>query len=386
MTDLLSGVIEKIIPGKQQHEKYADAMWDFAVDRYGGWEEVKNTMQTDPVGFAFDVSTAFTGAGGALKTAANVAGKTGKIADVANVLYKVGAVTDPAVLTARGLGKVGSLVTGSLPPIIYKHAAGLPTNMPIKKRIAAVETALEEAIPLSHNGMDKLWVKINKVDSEVSDIIKSGKYKTASMDEINKHIDDVIDFYNDIPDSTTEIKHLEKLKEKNIKQFGMDVPAARAQQMKKKVYKQLREAYDRQTPIKIVKEKGQMATAKGAMIELEQLYPEIKNLNKTESEYLNLFKAIEKSVPRIANQKYGIFNPFNLTVGGSIGYATNSVPAGLGALGTFLIIKNPVVQSRIAIALKKAGKAGAVAKQVPTSTGKVLYESQRVNQNTGEQQ
>ena len=155
---------------------------------------------------------------------------------------------------------------------------------------------------------------------------------------MNKHIDEVIEWYKDVPDSSSEIKHLNNLKKKNIAQFTKDIPVERAHLMKKRVYEQLRKAYKAQQPTKVIKAEGKMAFAKGAMAELERLFPEIKSMNKKEGAYLNLYNAIEKSVPRIAGQKFGVFNPFNLTVGGSAGYATGSVPAAVGALTAFFFV------------------------------------------------
>mgnify|MGYP001584775243 CR=1 FL=1 len=54
---LAIGGVEKLIPGEQGKEPYADAVGQFYKNRYGGGENVKNTFINDPVGFAADVST-----------------------------------------------------------------------------------------------------------------------------------------------------------------------------------------------------------------------------------------------------------------------------------------------------------------------------------------
>jgi len=387
LANTLAGVALKAVPGEQEKEKYADAMWEFAKDRYGSEENIKNTIESDPVGFIMDVASIFSGVGGGAKIAASTLAKTGKapivaqkIQQVGDIASKVGVATDPLAVTGKGIGKVGSYVTGSLPETIYKHAAGLPTNMSIKNRLQAISTALENSIPLTQHGIDKLWTKINTIDDKVKNIVKSGDYKNVSIDEMNKHIDEVIDFYKDVPDSATELKYLEKLKADNKVQFAKDHSAPRIHQMKKNVYKQLQKAYSTQQPVPVVKADAKIAFARGAMQELENLFPEIKNMNKQESSYLNLFKAIEKSVPRIANQKYGLFNPFNLTIAGSVGYGTGSVPAAIGALGAFLVIKNPVVQSHLAIALNKAKIAGKITEVIPPGSTKALFQAGRAEE------
>ena len=87
--NLAVGGVQKMIPGEQGKEQYADAVGKFFADRYGGMENVKTTLRDDPVGFAGDLSAILTGGGLA---AAKMGGKAGvigqKVADV-------GAKVDP---------------------------------------------------------------------------------------------------------------------------------------------------------------------------------------------------------------------------------------------------------------------------------------------------
>lgn len=55
--NLAIGGIQKLIPGEQSKEPYAEAVGQFYKKRYGGGENVKNTFINDPVGFGADVST-----------------------------------------------------------------------------------------------------------------------------------------------------------------------------------------------------------------------------------------------------------------------------------------------------------------------------------------
>jgi hypothetical protein len=184
ITGLIGGMLQKAIPGDQPLEKYADQAWNIVVEKYGGIENIQKTMSEKPLDVMLDIASISTGVGGVLK--ATGMKKAGDIA------VEVGKTFDPTLAAAKGLQKAGNVITGKLPEIMYKHAAGIPTTMKPKKRIEAINTALEEAIPLSQTGVDRLFSKINKIDSEVRDIVKTGGYKTASMDTINSHIDSVI--------------------------------------------------------------------------------------------------------------------------------------------------------------------------------------------------
>ena len=113
------GVLEKtgILPGTE-HEKYADAVGRFLADRYGGIENVKRTLATDPVGLAGDLSMILTGGGSAAARAPGVIGEIGTAARAA------GTAIDPlraAAAAGRGAGHVASEVLG-----VTTGAGGLP--------------------------------------------------------------------------------------------------------------------------------------------------------------------------------------------------------------------------------------------------------------------
>ncbi len=101
------GGAELLIPGEQGYEENARALGRFYKDRYGGSENIKNTLAEDPVGMAADASTFFTGGAGALAKvpglakAANVASKAGKIVDPVQAAVKA------ASLTGKGVNKLG---------------------------------------------------------------------------------------------------------------------------------------------------------------------------------------------------------------------------------------------------------------------------------------
>ena len=100
------GAVQKLIPGEQESEQYADAVGRFFADRYGGLEETKRTLATDPVGAALDASTVLTGGGGALARAPGVAGKVGAVAAKADPL------AGAASMIGKGAGRAASEALG----------------------------------------------------------------------------------------------------------------------------------------------------------------------------------------------------------------------------------------------------------------------------------
>lgn len=92
----------------------ANAVGGFYKDRYGSVEALKNTLATDPVGAAADLSTLFTG--GASATA-RIAPATSKVLNTAakytNPLAPVTAATGYGLaLSAKGAGNVVDAITG----------------------------------------------------------------------------------------------------------------------------------------------------------------------------------------------------------------------------------------------------------------------------------
>lgn len=92
-------------------EKYPDAVGKFFVERYGGWDRLKETIKNDPVGFAMDASVVFSGGGTALARVPGAVGEVGK------VVSQVGRAMDPLTVagkTAKGIASGGGQVASKL--------------------------------------------------------------------------------------------------------------------------------------------------------------------------------------------------------------------------------------------------------------------------------
>lgn len=94
----------------KEYEPYAEAVGKFFADRYGGLENLKKTIATDPVGFAADASTVLTLGGSA------VAQAPGKVGQVGAAIKSTGEAVNPlnAAMTAAKpiAGLAGKAVSG----------------------------------------------------------------------------------------------------------------------------------------------------------------------------------------------------------------------------------------------------------------------------------
>ena len=152
--NLAAGAAQKIIPdswtgGPMGKEKYADAMGQFFVERYGGEDEIKTTLATDPVGVLADFSTFLTGGAMAAAKVPMIAAKTAKVAgkvpalstgaraaesvarsveptvkNIAGTVGDVGKWVDPLYATVRGTGAAAKKAI-SLPEELIGASAGV---------------------------------------------------------------------------------------------------------------------------------------------------------------------------------------------------------------------------------------------------------------------
>lgn len=99
--NLAIGAAQLVIPGKQDKEKFAKALGQFYVDRYGSLEKARDTIYSDPVGVVADISTVIGGGAGILKAG----GQATKIGGLTRAGQRLGALT-PETLAMKGLSAV----------------------------------------------------------------------------------------------------------------------------------------------------------------------------------------------------------------------------------------------------------------------------------------
>ncbi len=127
------------------------AVGQFFADRYGGLENLKRTMATDPVGFASDLSVVLSGPGAIAGRAPGVIGTIGratKFIDPLAVPIEVGKqlgakVVGPAIGAA--LSKASPVTGEGMRGGAEAGAAGSPRYLESMRGVAGPEVAVEEA-------------------------------------------------------------------------------------------------------------------------------------------------------------------------------------------------------------------------------------------------
>jgi len=115
----------------QRAVQAANAAGGMVKERYGSMDAIKNTLATDPVGAAGDLSLLFSGGAG-------VAAKTPMLAKAAPALRTAASVTDPLNLAAKAGGKMYDLA-GAL----TKQGLGLKTGVGTEPITQAVQAGRE---------------------------------------------------------------------------------------------------------------------------------------------------------------------------------------------------------------------------------------------------
>ena len=110
------GVLEKFgITSGDAHEKYADAVGQFFKQRYGGWQNIQDTIRNDPVGTLADLSTVLTLGGTAAERVPGLVGDVGTAVRTAgDVTNPLNAITKPVTAAAQGTAKLGTHILGDI--------------------------------------------------------------------------------------------------------------------------------------------------------------------------------------------------------------------------------------------------------------------------------
>lgn len=220
------GIIELAIPGEQANEGTAKAVGAYFANRYGGIENLKKTIASDPAGFLGDASVLLTGG-------ASIAGKVGPLTKTAQKVKTVGQNIDPIVGSSNLAGKVvapvlGTTTSAGKTAVNTAYAAGqvggdqgkvFRENMRGKENAEVVVTEAREALKGKADARKKEYL-------DSMDGIKAANQKvdfSPVVDEINK-IEKSFEFKGQTTLDKAGLNKLKEIKEaveiwKNNKNF-----------------------------------------------------------------------------------------------------------------------------------------------------------------------
>jgi len=262
------------------------------------------------------------------------------------------------IALGKGIKAVGKAISKSgIPEKLMESAMKIPPrSVDNATRKQLIKTAVEDGYRVTQKGLDKLKGDIDTINKEIASVVDKGKDIPIDYETAVSKIDELKEFYKDAPNPKQYIDELESLKQSTLAakltDKGRDfVPAAEAQRIKQTVYRLNKKHYGEMKTAEI---EGNKAIARGVKEKLVEAFPELKELNAKDSEWLNLEEVLGRAVNRSRN--YDI-----IKLGDAVFATTGAVLGGkVGAVAAMTFkdfVEAPGVKSALAIALRKAGSS-----------------------------
>lgn len=273
------------------------------------------------------------------------------------------AATEGAVKGGTALANAAKPVAGAAAETLYRSALKPSTTIPVEQSSRMVKTALDNNIPISPDGLDKLNALQAQVNKTIADTIASDPNATVSKQAVAQRLRQTYQNVSQQVSPTPDINRVKKVSYDFAQNNPDQIPAAKAQAMKQGTYQSIKSAAYGE--MKTATVEAQKALARGIKEELEKQFPEIKGLNAQEGRLLELDPVLERAVNRIGNHNMiGIGTPIASAAGASVGG-----PVGAAIAATLkAVVDNPMVKTRLAVALNRASK-GTVS--VPAATARI---------------
>lgn len=240
-----------------------------------------------------------------------------------------------------------------LPQKLYESALKPSTTLSTSERAAITQTGLKNGILVNPDGVEKVANLIGDYNTKIKAAIASDPTRQISTAPAMRNLQSVRDKFQTQVTPGADLLQIDAVgKEFSDKTPSGSMNADDAQAMKQGTYRALgSKSYGE---VKGASIEAQKSLARGLKDEIANQFPEIGNMNSAESKLLNLQDVLERAVNRSANhQLIGIGTPI---VGTAVHSLTGSGPAGLAMMLMKSVVDDPVVKSRLAIALSKGGK------------------------------
>lgn len=353
MQNLASGVAQKFAAGDSEHAVYADesnvqladAVGQAITDRYGGSNQLKQTAMEDPVGLLSDV-------------VGLVSGGSALVPKYGSKIQKIANAADPANMVLNTAKAAGKLVPENLPNDLYKRSAKFSTKLDDVERTEITQTALDEKISPTSEGLEKLDAILTEESTKVRALLdeaeSAGKNvnKTKLLVNLRKEINQMDKL------STPDYAKRKAQMVGVLDDFGRqwkgtkDLTPNQVQDLKLGLDEVIN-WNRRQQSGKFAVENAQKTMRRGAKESLEEISPGIGEANERMSKLKALKEGgLEASANRIANNNLiGIQTPIAAVVGGQVGNMVGSPEIGAVMGAAASKATSGTLQADIAIAL-----------------------------------
>jgi hypothetical protein len=346
--NLAGSAADLIIPGENGNEGIARGVGDFFKNRYGGVENIKKTIASDPAGAAMDVSALLTGGGSLAAKAPSYAGKIGEVLKVAGQsIDPINAAMKGASFSKAGVVKaVPDFIKGALSPEgLYESAMKFSNNpnvlSPIDRR-RAIQTGLQERMLPNEESYTRLWEQVRDNKAKVNKFIQEGtsEGKTVETASVTRMLEPLEKRASLVEQFNPEFAQVLQEARSNIENYGAEIPVANAQALKETLQDMSKFGTDDRSRFAVAANK---ALGRGLRVQLESVFPDLKAVNRSSSDLLTLENELAKATGRIGNRDL-VGLGMKVALGG-----TADVSKGAGILSSLIDI--PSIKSRLAIML-----------------------------------
>jgi hypothetical protein len=357
---------------RKTFDRYNQALTKGLVEhykqRYGSLEGFKQAVASDLLGVVTDAASVFIPAVKTLEVAANVA-KMSRVASVANKAGKVAAFADPATVVQKTTGAaIRKMIPKGLPARWYQSAAKLKAAG-IAERKTLTSTALNEKMYLTVRSFDKMERKIFDLRKKVDDMVDAAEFTGRKLD-VKGILDGYSDLWKEAPHKTAKaisarkemksilqevIKSNSKVRwvdGKRVVEFKKLTPT-QANSLKRGIYKEIEGFFNTQKHSRMGV-KTQKLIARNTKEFLEDIFPEIKNVNEKMGAMIEVRNAIGERVGLMTNQN---LTDMGIAVRGAAGQKIAG-KAGAAAGVAMGILDTDRVKSALAVLLHNMKKKG----------------------------
>lgn len=318
-------------------------------------------MYENPAGIAADIATVAAPVGAGMMAAGS---KGGTIAGIGADIAKGGEMINPANIVGRGISKTGQAlkkpITGAAERL-YQSALK-PTKTVLNDFPNVVKTGLNEGVPVSGGGWEKVQTTIDELNTGIAaqiDLAGAENIKIP-VKEVIPRLEQVRNFFKNSIGGEKYVDDIDELARSFRKAEGKEIPVGRAQELKKNTYSILRKAYGE---LKAAEVEGKKALARGLKEEIASRVPEVAKLNARESQLIGLEKAMEDFARRSGNTElFGLSPGMGVGVGAVKEGMSGAFKGGVIAKAVKSLVDNPYLKSQLAIHLDEFAKGTSLSK------------------------
>ena len=240
---------------------------------------------------------------------------------------------------------------------LYQSALKPSTTANPAKLAGAIKEGLNSEIPVSPTGLEKLSDLMDDTNQKIAAVVASDPTKTVNKFNVASRLGGTMNRFANQANPEADLNAVANSGNEFLRNQPTDIPAVDAQKIKQGTYAvQSNRAYGELSSAAV---ESQKALARGLKEELAAQFPELSDLNPQDSRLIGLDGFLEKAVNRIANhQILGIGTP--LAAAGAKAVTGSSGLAGVAGM-LKMVVDDPIIKSKLAIALNKASNG-----QIPT--------------------